>query len=62
MVNLALQSSTEADAANRKASLLQPTQEEEDADIQEAMAQAKGEQQSVGNTIQERLAALRKLE
>jgi len=62
MENLALQSSTEADAANRKASLLQPTQEEEDADIQEAMAQAKGEQQSVGNTIQERLAALRKLE
>ena len=61
MENLAQQASTEADAANRKASLLQPTQEEDDADIQEAMAQAKGDQQNVGNTIQDRLAALKKL-
>jgi hypothetical protein len=61
MENLAQQAATEADAASRKASLLQPTQEEDDADIQEAMAQAKGDQQNVGNTIQDRLAALRKL-
>jgi hypothetical protein len=61
MENLAQQASTEADAANRKASLLQPSQEEDDADIQEAMAQAKGDQQNVGNTIQDRLAALKKL-
>jgi hypothetical protein len=61
MEKLAQQAATEADAASRKANLLQPTQEEDDADIQEAMAQVKGSQTNVGNTIQDRLAALRKL-
>lgn len=59
MTKLADQSLSEADAANRKANLLQPTQAEDNPDIKAAMAAVSGKG-SVSSSIQDRLAALKK--
>ncbi|MCX7093034.1 MAG: hypothetical protein NTY50_06240 [Methylobacter sp.] len=58
MNKLAEQSKAEADAANRKARLLQPTSIDEDADIKAAMAAVSGNSPA-GLSIQDRMAALR---
>ncbi len=58
MNKLAEQSLSEADAASRKASLLQPTQAEDNPDIQAAMAVVTGKT-SASTSIQDRLSALK---
>lgn len=58
MNKLAEQAKAEADAANRKARLLQPTSIDEHADIKAAMAAVSGNSPA-GLSIQDRMAALR---
>ncbi|MDP2902864.1 MAG: hypothetical protein Q8N96_07110 [Methylovulum sp.] len=59
MSKLAGQSLSEADAATRKASLLQPTQAEDNPDIKAAMAAVSGKSPA-STSIQDRLAALKR--
>ena len=60
MNHLAEQSLVAADAASRKASLLQPTVIEDNPDIKAAMAAVSG-QPELSSSVQERLAALKKM-
>lgn len=59
MNKLAEQAKAEADAANRKARLLQPTSIDDDADIKAAMAAVSGSQPSSALSLQDRLMALK---